>query len=160
MTKVHHGMDSTEVTMRSDFKRDGCAALVARGRSQGAFRTFASVTLLFGLLLVTGACADSAPETTPVFPDNSFALYALSRGKGVPAPARQAMQRVRGLLEEARQRGDVLSLVQTRIGLEGETRLCATFATSDAARAAWVQARRFVEGTDLVNLVIEPCAKQ
>jgi hypothetical protein len=70
------------------------------------------------------------------------------------------MQRVRGLLEEARQRGDVLSLVQTRIGLEGETRLCATFATPDAARDAWVQARRFVEGADLVNLVIEPCAKQ
>lgn len=151
MTKVNHGMDSTDVTMRSDLKPDGRAALVAR---------FAGITLFFGLLLVTEACADSTSETLPIFPDNSFALYALSRGKGVPAPARQAMQRVRGLLEEARQRGDVLSLVQTRIGLEGETRLCVTFATPDAARASWVQARQFVEGTDLVNLVIEPCAKQ
>jgi hypothetical protein len=34
------------------------------------------------------------------------------------------------------------------------------FATPDAARDAWVQARQFVEGVDLVNLVIEPCAKQ
>jgi hypothetical protein len=160
MTKVNHGRGSTDVTLRSDCKRDGCAARVARGRSQGLLRTFASVILLFGLLLATGACADSRPETTPAFPDNSFALYALSRGKGVPAPARQVMQRVLGLLEEARQRGDVLSLVQTRIGLEGETRLCATFATPDAAHAAWMQARRFVEGTDLVNLVIEPCAEQ
>jgi hypothetical protein len=121
---------------------------------------FARVTLLFGLLLVTGAGADSTPETLPAFPDNSFALYALSRGTGVPEPARQAMQRVRSLLEEAQQRGDVRHLVQTRIGLEGETRLCATFATSDAARAAWAQARRFVEGIDLVNLIIEPCDKQ
>lgn len=153
-------MDSTDVTMQSDFKRDRRAAPVASSHSQGSLRTFAGVTLLCGLLLVTGACADSTLDTLPVFPDNSFALYVLSRGTGVPAPARQAMQRVRGLLEEARQRGDVLSLVQTRIGLEGETRLCATFATPDAARDAWVQARRFVEGADLVNLVIEPCAKQ
>jgi hypothetical protein len=105
------------------------------------------------------ACADSTPETSSDFPDNSFALYAMARGSGVPASARQAMQRVRGLLEEARQRGDGLSLEQTRFGLEGETRLCLTFATPDAARAAWVQACQFAEDADLVNLVIEPCDK-
>lgn len=141
-------------------RRDSRPFLVARVRPQRLLRGFAAITLLFALLLVTDTHADSVSEISPVFPHNSFALYALSRGKGVPAPARQAMERVHGLLEEAKQRGDVRRLMQTRIGLEGETRLCAEFTTPEAVRDVWAQVRRIVEGTELVNLVIEPCTKR
>ncbi len=134
-------------------------SLVTNDRQQGPWRTFAGMTLLLGHLLMTSAYADSTSETSPVFPTNSFALYTLSRGRGVPDAARQAMQCTRDMLEEAKQQGHVLRIVQTRIGLEGETRLCAEFTTPEAARNAWGRARHFVEGVELVNLVIEPCAK-
>lgn len=113
------------------------------------------------LLIIAGLLISSSTSaTSPSFPDNSFALYAMSRVSGVLAPTREAVQRVRFLLEEARQRGEVLSLVHTQIGYEGATRLCATFATPDAARAAWEQARLFTEGVELINLVVEPCDEQ
>lgn len=99
-------------------------------------------------------------QTLPDFPNNSFALYAMARADGVPAPTREARERVWALLEEAKDQGTVLSLTQTRLGFEGAKRICATFATSDAARVVWDQARSFVKDADLVTLVIEPCDKQ
>src|SRR5882672_214653 len=48
-----------------------------------------------------------------------FAVYALSRGKGVPEPARGALRKARTLVEGAKQRGEVIRFKEARIGLEG-----------------------------------------
>ena len=87
----------------------------------------------------------------------SFAVYALSRGKGVPREARDALARVREVLEADRGRGVRVSVETTRIGLEGETRVCATYADPQDASQAYQRAQALVKGVDLVNLVAEPC---
>src|SRR4029450_11259547 len=66
-------------------------------------------------------------ERSPRPAVTSFAVYALSRGQGVPAPTRSAWQTVWTMLEDARREGKVARLQQTRLGLEGEVRLCAEF---------------------------------
>ncbi len=103
-----------------------------------------------------GAYALQAGEAEPATP--SFALYVLSRGKGVPEPARNVLRDARAMLEEAKQEGKVVGLKQTRIGLEGETRLCAEFTDSDAAREMRERIARLMQGVELVNLVVEPCS--
>src|SRR5512147_401564 len=69
-------------------------------------------------------------------PAAGVAVYALSRGKGVPEPTRAALRRASNLLEDLRGQGRVLRLEETRIGLEGETRVCAEFADPETAREA------------------------
>ncbi|MGH6628757.1 MAG: hypothetical protein ACREB3_03390, partial [Burkholderiales bacterium] len=89
-----------------------------------------------------------------------FALYALSRGKGVPEPTRNALERAHTLLEDAKQRGEVVALKQTRIGLEGETRLCVEAKDSAAARKLQREVRAIAEKVELFNVVEEPCSKK
>jgi hypothetical protein len=91
---------------------------------------------------------------------SSFALYALSRGRGVPEPTRNAWQSVWNMLETARRDGKVARLEQTRIGLEGEVRLCAEFADVKLAQEMLERVRAAVKGVELLNLVEEPCSKQ
>jgi hypothetical protein len=88
---------------------------------------------------------------------NSFTVYALSRGKGVPREAREALGSVRKLVEADRSRGVKVTLETTRIGLEGETRLCAAYQDPKDAAAAFERAKALVRGIDLVNLVAGPC---
>lgn len=90
----------------------------------------------------------------------SFALYALSRGQGVPDEAREALLKVRALLDEEKSRGVAVNVQSTRIGLEGETKLCAEFQDDAAGGAAFRRAREVVKGVDLVNLVVEPCGER
>src|SRR2546422_3036032 len=71
----------------------------------------------------------------------SFAVYALSRGRGVPEATRAAWQAVWTMLDEARRDGKVTRLEQTRLGLEGEVRLCAEFADPRVAREMLQRAR-------------------
>ncbi|HVR72305.1 MAG TPA: hypothetical protein VMT87_15800 [Vicinamibacteria bacterium] len=85
-------------------------------------------------------------------------MYALSRGKGVPREAREALGKVRALVEADRARGVSVRLESARIGLEGETRLCAEYEDAAAAARAYARASALVEGVDLVNLVAGPCA--
>ena len=89
----------------------------------------------------------------------SFAVYALSRGRGVPEPTRNAWQAVWTILEEGRREGRVTHLQQARIGLEGEVRLCAEFADPAIARAMLERAREIGRGVELLNVVEEPCSK-
>ena len=103
-----------------------------------------------------GTYALQTGDPEPATP--SFALYVLSRGKGVPEPARNVLRDARAMLEEAKQEGKVVGLKQTRLGLEGETRLCAEFADREAAREMLERIRRLTKDVDLVNLVVEPCA--
>jgi hypothetical protein len=89
----------------------------------------------------------------------SVAVYALSRGKGVPDVTQTALGSVRDLLQSLRRTGDVTRIEDTRIGLEGETRLCAEFKDADAARAAIERIRKIATGVELLNVSEEPCDK-
>lgn len=90
----------------------------------------------------------------------SFAVYALSRGRGVPDPTWSAWQAVWKMLEDARREGKVTRLQQTRIGLEGEVRLCAEFSSPEHAREMLERAREIGKGVELLNVVEEPCSGQ
>jgi hypothetical protein len=102
--------------------------------------------------------AGSGEERAPRAATASFAVYALSRGRGVPEATRGAWQRVLTMLEDARRDGTVVRLQQTRIGLEGEVRLCAEFADAARAREMLERARAVAAGVELLNVVEESCA--
>ena len=90
----------------------------------------------------------------------SFAVYALSRGRGVPEATRTAWQAVWTMLEDARREGKVARLQQTRIGLEGEARLCAEFSDPGHAQEMLRRVREIGKGVELFNVVEESCSKQ
>ncbi len=96
-----------------------------------------------------------APRTAPA----SFAVYALSRGRGVPDATRSAWQALREMLEAARRDGAVVTLQQTRIGLEGEVRLCAEFSDARRAQEMLARAREMATRVELLNVVEEPCSR-
>ena len=102
--------------------------------------------------------AGSGEERVPRTATASFAVYALSRGRGVPEATRSAWQRVLAMLEDARRDGTVVRLQQTRIGIEGEVRVCAEFADAARARELLERARSVAAGVELLNVVEEPCA--
>jgi len=76
----------------------------------------------------------------------------------VPPEAREALRRVRELVEADRARGLSVHLETTRLGLEGETRVCVDYRDPGAGTRAYGRAGAIVKGVDLVNLVAEPCA--
>jgi len=82
----------------------------------------------------------------------------LSRGTGVPPEAREALEQVTNLVESDRTRGLRLTVETTRIGLEGEKRMCVEYEDPADGARAWERASAIVKGVDLVNLVAEPCA--
>jgi hypothetical protein len=107
-----------------------------------------------------GCAASSAlpvNEETPVPRQQSVAIYALSRGKGVPEATRRVLQNVRALAETGKQQGMVQEWRQTRIGLEGETRVCVDLRDESAKHDFLRQLREIVQGVDLINVVEEPC---
>ena len=111
------------------------------------------------LAAVLAGCATRENATVPSNEEGvkSFALYTLSRGRGVPDEAREALANVRALLEEQQREGVAMTLGTTRIGLEGERKLCVEFEEQAAGGAAFQRAEEIVGGVDLVNLVVEPC---
>ena len=123
--------------------------------------------------LVVGAspgCAGQAPrEETPEAAmaapapapgPRQFGVYALSRGAGVPEEARRALSAVAALVEEQRENGIAVAMERTRLGLEGEFRLCIEYEEQDAAAEAWLRIQAIVEGVDLVNLAAESCMQE
>jgi hypothetical protein len=130
--------------------------------ASGAPRS-ASPRLVFAALLLIAAgsaCAGDTATSRPAAASSeprSLALYALSRGKGVPEAARAALADAEEALEDLQARGADVTITEERIGLEGETRLCATFADASLAEEALERIRRLVSGVDLVNLTEEPC---
>jgi hypothetical protein len=93
-----------------------------------------------------------------VKPIKSFAVYTLSRGKGVPPEAREALEQVTNVVESDRKRGVRVTVETTRIGIEGEKRMCVEYQDPRDGARAWERASAIVKGVDLVNLVAEPCA--
>jgi hypothetical protein len=121
-------------------------------------------------LVLLGAYAITAGHAIPVgadsqeqsdrAPTTSFALYTLSRGRGVPEPTRKAWHAAWAVLEDARRDGKVVRLEQERIGLEGEMRLCVVFDNAKAAREMLGRVRSIVIGVELLNLMEEPCSRR
>ena len=119
------------------------------------------VSLVLIVCLGANGCeshaANPAMRGTSALSMNSFSVYALSKGKGVPERTRQVFQHTRALLEDAQRQGKVVQLKQTRIGLEGETRLCAEFSSATVAQELFEKIRKLSEGIELLNVVMEPC---
>ena len=88
-----------------------------------------------------------------------MAVYALSRGQGVPEATRAARIQAREVFEELRAKKRALNVEVKRSGLEGEQRICATFATREEAEQAAARVRSLGKGVELFNVVMEPCAK-
>lgn len=86
-----------------------------------------------------------------------IAVYVLSRGQGVPEKTQRVFQEIRSLLASERSRGLVVRLNEERIGLEGETRLCAVFRDGDAAAAAFSRLQALANTTELLRVVHESC---
>ncbi|HKQ26194.1 MAG TPA: hypothetical protein VJT81_17230 [Burkholderiales bacterium] len=122
------------------------------------------LSLGFFALVALSACGESTKakdETrTAEASTAEFAVYALSRGKGVPEPTRGALQKARALLESAKKRGEVKWLKETRIGLEGETRLCVEAKDVEAARTLLRELRMIGDKVELFNVVVESCLKK
>ena len=87
----------------------------------------------------------------------SFALYVLSRGNGVSEGGRKALADFRKLLGSMQAKGEVVEVSDTRIGIEGETRMCARFASAESAAKAWMDMQRSLTDADLVQLKAEKC---
>lgn len=142
---------------------------VARGRMK-AGRVTLRPSVGASLVWLLAACTAAAGCAIPVRTDGgepppravpaSFAVYALSRGRGVPAATRSAWQAVWMMLEDARREGKVTRLEQTRIGLEGEVRLCAEFSDAGHAREMLERAREIGKGVELLNVVEESCSRR
>lgn len=119
------------------------------------------LTLLAMGVMMMGAskgCAEAKPPETLAPAPQSISVYALSRGKGVPDQAMEVLVHSRTLLKAAEERGEVLRIVEQRIGIEGETRLCAEFSHAESAHSMIEQIQQLVQGVDLINVKIEPCS--
>jgi hypothetical protein len=100
----------------------------------------------------------TTPSAQQARPDaTAFAVYALSRGKGVPPAAREALKKVGEIVEADRRRGVRVETTRTRIGLEGETRLCIDYEKEADARRALEKIEKVVKDVDLVNVVSGAC---
>jgi hypothetical protein len=100
------------------------------------------------------------PATDDASDPRSFAVSALSRGKGVPPEAREALKRVEAIPARDRARGIAVRWSRDRYGIEGETKLCVLYEEREPAQAALAEVRKIVEGVDLIRLEIAPCALQ
>ncbi|MEN8174156.1 MAG: hypothetical protein ABFS23_00220 [Pseudomonadota bacterium] len=122
-----------------------------------------SLTAMFALAVAvaaTGIAGHRGDGDTPVaeIPEEGtgFSVYALSRGKGVPDEARAVLEQAALWLDEAARESPV-EIRRTRIGIEGETRLCATFQDRAIADALLMRIRELAQDVDLVNVMVGPC---
>jgi hypothetical protein len=158
------GPPGRERTMREEDARAARLAAQARSAAKGGLRLSIVLPLAILALAALPACGEAsgvkdemrAAETSTA----EFAVYALSRGKGVPEPTRGALRKAHTLLEGAKQSGKVIRLKEARIGLEGETRLCVEAKDVAAARALLRELRAIAENVELFNVVVEPCLNQ
>lgn len=121
--------------------------------------SFGLILLGMGFMMMGASkgCADAKPPETLAPAPPSISVYALSRGKGVPDQAQEVLAQTRMLLKSAQEHGEVQRVTDQRIGIEGETRLCAEFSHSESAQTIIDQIQRLSQGVDLINLKVEPC---
>ena len=106
--------------------------------------------------VLPAACAAVRPSAARA---ESVSVTALSRGKGVPPAARDALRQARALLQDLQRDGGVTRLDEIRLGLEGETRLCAEFKDAGTARATRQKLQALAHDVDLLTIAEEPCPK-
>ena len=100
----------------------------------------------------------SAPEQTGAEPEpTAVVITTLSKGRGVPAPTRDAYKQIRGLLEEQQNQSAVTNIDTQRIGIEGEMRMCAEFRDRVQAEYTLDQIRKISNDVELLNVVEGPC---
>ena len=75
----------------------------------------------------------------------------------MPVAAREAQRNVEALVAADRERGVSVSIEATRIGIEGERRVCVSYEDSEEGARALERVRALVAGIDLLNLVDGPC---
>ncbi len=148
------GLPGRERTMREKDTRVARLAARDMNAARGGLRPLSMVLrlsiLALAALSASGDASGVKDEARAAEKSASeFAVYALSRGKRVPA-----------LVEGAKQRGEVIRFKEARIGLEGETRLCVEAKDVAAARALLRELRAIAENVELFNVVVEPCLKQ
>ena len=114
-------------------------------------------TLPFFLIEVGAGCAENNSGELIAKTPFSFSVYVLSRGKGVPKEAIQVLEQSRHLLKRAQKKGEVKRIVDHRIGLEGETRVCAEFSDAQTAERFYKQFHQLSLDVDLVNIKKESC---
>jgi hypothetical protein len=119
--------------------------------------------LPFAALLVVMTSEACAPQPKPQERSvglASVAVYALSRGKGVPESAARVFSQAEALFRELQSSQQVVRIYPVeRLGIEGERRICAEFASEQAANSAQAQLLKIADGVELLNVVIEPCSK-
>ena len=120
-------------------------------------RTVLLPGVFIGAALASG-CATAPAVATRSAPATDIAVYALSRGQGVPREARQALRVARDLFARWGAEGRVLDLIDTPVGLEGDTRLCARFASPVDAASALKQLDELGRDVDLFEVRPERCA--
>ena len=98
-----------------------------------------------------------APAPAPPAEPVTIVIHALSRGKGVPTQTRDTYKQIHALLEQRRSDAAITRLESSRMGLEGETRLCVEFSDRDHAAAMLAEIGKLAAGTDLLNIVEGPC---
>lgn len=84
-------------------------------------------------------------------------ITTLSKGRGVPAPTRDAYKQIRGVLEEQKNQSAVTRIDTQRVGLEGEMRMCAEFSDRTQAEYTLEQIRKISADVELINVVEGPC---
>ena len=94
---------------------------------------------------------------TPAAEPTTVVITILSKGRGVPAPARNAYKEIRGLLEEQKSQSVVSKIDTQRIGLEGEMRMCAEFRDRAQAEYTLEQIRKLSADVELIDVVEGPC---
>lgn len=105
----------------------------------------------------------AAPEKTPPAAGSkdpeptTVTITTLSKGRGVPAPTRDAYKQIRGLLEEQKNQSAVTNIETQRIGIEGEMRMCAEFRDRAQAEYTLEQIRKISAEVELLNVVEGPC---
>ncbi|MGH2745390.1 MAG: hypothetical protein ACRDLY_12310 [Thermoleophilaceae bacterium] len=112
--------------------------------------------------MVISGCAKAGPVLgqgkEPGSPP-AVTVYALSKGKGVPPATRETFKKARALLQDLHREDRVVRIDETRIGLEGEVRLCAEFTDERTARETIERLRESSRDVELLNVVEEPCRK-
>lgn len=121
--------------------------------------TLLATTFMAAVLTVSGcAVARSAPHPSTASPQRrGIAVYALSKGKGVPPATAAALQKVRAMFESLDRADEATHVTETRVGIEGETRLCVEITDADTAQQTLEQLRALSRGVELMNVVEEPC---
>jgi hypothetical protein len=103
------------------------------------------------------ACMPAQGRVPAAAPIRSFAVFALSRGAGVPPEALAALADIRAALREAEARGERVRITESRIGLEGELRLCVEIEDSALFLRQIEFAKARIANVPLASLAEQAC---